>query len=505
MKRIKAIIAIMLSFIMMLSVTMSEKAGAKEVRADVQFAITSPINGSMRGAGYVDIIWTSASPFGTVKAYKVYIDGKLETSTTALEYEFYTTKVNYHNAWVVAEFADDTEISTTTVRFGVTKKGLCVDSRMGRCLNAELMNVGWYYNWGTDPFLEYPTYSDLEFVPMIWGTKFDSSIASVKSKNYKYVLAYNEPDAGNDVGGSNIDVNTVISHWNKFSGIGQYVGAPAPAQSPSWSSGTWFRTFMNGIDQSTIDFIPLHCYYGQYGGADGANTFLEEVVDATWEMYHKPIWITEFAVSGWSYNDIGARASVNDFLKTAIAGLNSRDYVERYAWFSFDTTNTGNGASALWTNSTGVLTNLGNTYVTYGNPTSDYQVGTAVNNYKHSSDIVIKNTQNQNANQNTNQNVSTINVKKPDKVKIKSAKNLKGKKIKLTWKKISGAKGYQIKYSDSKKFNGSWIKSTKKTSYTIRKLDKNTKYYITVRAFVNNGKNKLYGSWSKVKKIKVKK
>ena len=119
-----------------------------------------------------------------------------------------------------------------------------------------------------------------------------------------------------------------------------------------------FRTLDNAVAMAvsyTHLFIPLHCYYGTYGGAAGANTFLKEVVDATYNMYHKPIWITEFAVSGWGYSNASNRKQVEAFLKTAIEGLNKRSYVERYSWFSFNTTDNSNGASALWTNSTGKL------------------------------------------------------------------------------------------------------------------------------------------------------
>lgn len=165
-----------------------------------------------------------------------------------------------------------------------------------------------------------------------------------------------------------MSVGTAIANWHKFLGYDYYLGSPAPALSPSWGSGTWFRTFMDSIDHDTVDFIPLHCYYDNYGGAAGANTFLREVVDKTYEMYQKPIWVTEFAVSKWGYSDSAARASVKEFLETVIKGLNAREYVERYSWFSFDTTDETNGASALWTNATGELTELGKTYVSCGNP-----------------------------------------------------------------------------------------------------------------------------------------
>lgn len=487
MKGLKRLFSWILVLVMIFSMNVTGEKSSIVAKAATEFIITSPSNNGLVGAGHIDIKWNSVS--GNVKNYNVYIDGSLVGSTTSTIYDLYTTKVNYHTAWIEANLSDGQKVYTPTVKFGVSKKGLCVNDGMGKNLDPVAMNMGWYYTWGTNPF-SYTTYSQIEFVPMIWGTGSEGSIPSVKSKNYKYVLGYNEPDMGINVGGSNINVNTAVSHWSKFSGIGQYVGAPAPALSPSWDNGTWFRTFMSKIDTSTIDFIPLHCYYGGYGGAAGANTFLKEVVDATWEMYHKPIWITEFAVSEWAFNDAGKRASVNQFLKTAIDGLNSRDYVERYSWFSFDV-NSSDGASGLWY-SNGVLTDLGNTYVTYGNPTTEYKTGNAVNPYKPQ--VSTPQGQEQNA-----------TVKKPGRATIKSVKNLKKRKVKLTLKKVKNAAGYQIKISDNKKFRGYWYKKIKKTTYTFKRLDKNTRYYYKARAYVLNGKKKLYGSWSKAKSVKIKK
>lgn len=111
----------------------------------------------------------------------------------------------------------------------------------------------------------------------------------------------------------------------------------------------------------------------------------------------------------------------------------------------------------------------------------------------------------------TNKNVSsdkttTTKVKKPGKVKVKSAKNIKNKKIKLTWKKIKGVKGYRIRYSNNKKFKKAKTINIKKnkTSTVIKKLKKK-KYYIQVCAYKKvNGKT-YYGKWSKTKTVYVRK
>ena len=98
-----------------------------------------------------------------------------------------------------------------------------------------------------------------------------------------------------------------------------------------------------------------------------------------------------------------------------------------------------------------------------------------------------------------------VKVKAPGKVKITSVKNVKGKKISTKWKKVKGAKGYQLQYALSKKFKKKKSIQTKKTKYTIKKLKKKKTYYIRVRAYKMNGKKKVYGKWSKVKKVKAKK
>ena len=99
----------------------------------------------------------------------------------------------------------------------------------------------------------------------------------------------------------------------------------------------------------------------------------------------------------------------------------------------------------------------------------------------------------------------TVKVKAPSKVKLTSAKNGKGKKLTVKWKKVTGAKGYQLQYALNKKFKKKKSIQTKKTKYTIKKLKKKKTYYIRVRAYKMNGKKKVYGKWSTVKKVKVKK
>lgn len=95
---------------------------------------------------------------------------------------------------------------------------------------------------------------------------------------------------------------------------------------------------------------------------------------------------------------------------------------------------------------------------------------------------------------------TTTKVKVPAKVKISSAKNLRGKKIAIKWKKVKKATKYQVKAVLGRKATTKTTTTTK-TSYTIKKLKRKKTYKIYVRAYNKAG----YGKWSKVKKVYIKK
>ena len=95
------------------------------------------------------------------------------------------------------------------------------------------------------------------------------------------------------------------------------------------------------------------------------------------------------------------------------------------------------------------------------------------------------------------------------KTTLKSAKNAKGKKLVVKWKKNTAGNGYQIQYSTSKKFakgnKTETISKNKTTSYTIKKLKKKKTYYVRIRTYKKVSGKTYYSGWSSVKKVKIKK
>ena len=90
----------------------------------------------------------------------------------------------------------------------------------------------------------------------------------------------------------------------------------------------------------------------------------------------------------------------------------------------------------------------------------------------------------------------------PNKPSLKISR-IKDDKVKLTWKKVSGAKGYEIHMKIGAKGKYKKIKtlSANKITFIKNNLKSNKKYSFKIRAYSKIGKNKVYSSWSKVKNV----
>lgn len=105
----------------------------------------------------------------------------------------------------------------------------------------------------------------------------------------------------------------------------------------------------------------------------------------------------------------------------------------------------------------------------------------------------------------------TVSGLKKPAVTVKSFKSSKKKSATVKWlNNITDASGYEVQYSTSKKYTKKTtktvtIKGKNKVSKALTKLKSKKTYYVRVRAYVNQGDGeKIYGSWSKTKSVKVK-
>ena len=91
--------------------------------------------------------------------------------------------------------------------------------------------------------------------------------------------------------------------------------------------------------------------------------------------------------------------------------------------------------------------------------------------------------------------------------KTKIKKLVSGKKsLTVSFNKARGASGYQVQYSQNKKFKNSkkCNVNAKKTSVKIKKLKANKKYFVRIRTYKKVGNKTYYSAWSAAKSAKTK-
>jgi hypothetical protein len=170
-------------------------------------------------------------------------------------------------------------------------------------------------------------------------------------------LGFNEPDNKDQ---ANMPVERAIAYWPKLMDAGLPLGSPGCVH----ADREWMLDFMAEIERKNyrVDFICVHWY----GGAN-SQSFINHL-KKVYELYNKPIWITEFAPADWNASSVEnssiTKAKAANFMKEVLPELDKLDFVHRYAWFSAKTSSPALGNSALFYDN-GNLTPLGKFYRDY--------------------------------------------------------------------------------------------------------------------------------------------
>jgi hypothetical protein len=239
-----------------------------------------------------------------------------------------------------------TKVRTMAATVVSTKKGASVWNEAGITGAMSDAGVSWYYDWAADKGgVTGP--SGVEFVPMIWGaSSANASTLATAKKNGKVLLGFNEPDMG---GQANMTVDQALNLWPKLEATNLRLGSPAVAWGAD-QSGQWLDRFMTGAKSRgyRVDFITLHWYGSDFKTADAVSQ-LQAYVKATYAKYHKPIWITEYALMNFSGSPkIPSPSNQADFVTKSTEMLQKLSYVERYAWFAFPTSTDGTDGTGLY-------------------------------------------------------------------------------------------------------------------------------------------------------------
>ena len=227
----------------------------------------------------------------------------------------------------------------------MTKKGAVLSSSDPKIVTKiRSLNPNWYYTWGTTAVLGL---EDIPFTPMCWGANSVSKLTGP----IPVLLGFNEPDGAAQ---SNLTPTQAVSMWPKLEAVSSRLGSPAIAGNAS-KVGSWLETFTNSNPK--FDFVCVHWY-----APPNSDSFLKQI-DAIYAKYQKPVWVTEFAVADWAGKYPGGYDVnlVSQFMKDACAGLEARDFVERYTWKTRTLSDPNLGTSSLF-NDDGSLTALGQIY-----------------------------------------------------------------------------------------------------------------------------------------------
>ena len=206
--------------------------------------------------------------------------------------------------------------------------------------------ASWYYNWAASPNgIAAP--SGVSFVPMIWGaSSVTSATLEEVSHEGRILLGFNEPNLSSQ---SNMTVQQALSLWPKLMATGMTLGSPAVAYGAA-TPGGWLDQFMRGAAARgyRVNFITVHWYGGDFRTGPAVQE-LESYLQAIYDRYHLPIWVTEFALAnfGSSTPSFPTEAQQAAFLTAAATMLDGLPYVQRYAWFALPTS-AGSGTTGLF-------------------------------------------------------------------------------------------------------------------------------------------------------------
>jgi len=249
----------------------------------------------------------------------------------------------------------------------------------------------WHYDWGNSDSSTF----NAEYTPMSWGAGGANDQADID--NYKsidkatHVMGFNEADNCNGQSGqwNNLCIpDTAITLYRNLMKTGLRLVSPG-CREEAWND--WLDTFnILAVQQNTrIDVIAVHWY--DWGG-NPANTpnanpqgifnRFRNYLNNVHNLYNLPIWITEFN------GNVNRTDSVNfEFMKLALPYLDSISYIERYAWYAWN-------SSCTFLDSSGSFTQIGVYYANHqSNPSINHSIYSGRNNLDSTDNGIVYNTE----------------------------------------------------------------------------------------------------------------
>lgn len=200
-----------------------------------------------------------------------------------------------------------------------------------------LLQTYWHYEW--EPTGSSRTNS--EFVPMIKGRgqNHDYRWLEVRARaNQTHFLVFNEPESS---GQGDLTVDEAIALWPKALQSG--LRLVSPGRTDGSNGDNWLSSFMAAADAKgyRVDAVSVHNYNKKTASS------LKTWLTAEYNKYGRPIWLTEFQREN---NDNPTAADHEAYLAAVIPMLEDLDFIERYAYFTFNTGGVTSSTASLFDN-----------------------------------------------------------------------------------------------------------------------------------------------------------
>jgi hypothetical protein len=225
-------------------------------------------------------------------------------------------------------------IGPTQVLAASPQKGVGEYSQPHAAKTISELNVSWYYDWR--PISDIPGVRPrhVQFIPMIWGMKNLNSgdLKAAKATGAGILLGFNEP---NEKSQSNMTVQQALDAWPELESLHMRLGSPAPGTGDDVKPDGWLAQFMAGAKAKgyRVDFICIHPYQSSFDPDQATKDLINEVTTVH-NMYHRPIWVTEYAMAKWGPPQQTPSATVQaQFAAKSAKALAGLPFVERYAWY----------------------------------------------------------------------------------------------------------------------------------------------------------------------------
>lgn len=205
----------------------------------------------------------------------------------------------------------------------------------------------WSYGWGrqssaTLPYLAF----DHAYNPMQWGNfSWDHGSPQGPPENLHrelhanpkpvYWLGFNEPESTSQ---GYIIPTDAVSYWPRLEAREAPLVAPVPASiplnrnvEPATPAAGWLTDFTTQADALGYrrDYTAVHWY----GGPNSSS--LINHLEAVFEAFGRPVWLTEFSTVDWSGTSSWSDADNYNFLAEFLWRAESLNWLKRYSLFVF--------------------------------------------------------------------------------------------------------------------------------------------------------------------------